>query len=156
MFQLEQRGAMNAQAELDPAAVAVAVGADADAGASAGAERDDGSGGRPCPVFISADGTVAVNGEIIASAASGDAAQTAVLDHLQQRALALATPVEASVLDQQRRIVLRIRVREDGASERSRTRSPWTWPTRRPCRARHRHIRRPRPPRRIRVPRPRR
>ncbi|MCX5372140.1 hypothetical protein [Streptomyces sp. NBC_00103] len=117
MFQLEQRGAMNAQAELDPAAVAVAVGADADAGASAGAERDDGSGGRPCPVFISADGTVAVNGEIIASAASGDAAQTAVLDHLQQRALALATPVEASVLDQQRRIVLRIRVREDGASE---------------------------------------
>ncbi|TQJ46545.1 hypothetical protein [Streptomyces sp. SLBN-115] len=104
MFQLEQRGVKNAQTELGPAA-------------GAGAERGDDSGGRPCPVFISADGTVAVNGEIIASAASGDAAQTAVLDHLHQRALALATPVEASVLDQQRRIVLRIRVREDGASE---------------------------------------
>ncbi|MFD9286708.1 hypothetical protein ACFWD7_58400, partial [Streptomyces mirabilis] len=46
-----------------------------------------------------------------------DAAQTVILDHLHQRALHRAAPVEASILDQQQRIVLRIRVLEDGASE---------------------------------------
>ncbi|MFD5065013.1 hypothetical protein [Streptomyces sp. NPDC058394] len=58
-----------------------------------------------------------VDGEVIAEASSSDAAQTVVLDYLHQRALRRAAPVEASILDQQQRIVLRIRVLEDGASE---------------------------------------
>ncbi|MFE1518999.1 hypothetical protein ACFW9I_19580 [[Kitasatospora] papulosa] len=58
-----------------------------------------------------------VDREVIATASSSDAAQTVVLDHLHQRALHRVAPVEATILDQQQRIVLRIRVLEDGASE---------------------------------------
>ncbi|MFD0304061.1 hypothetical protein [Streptomyces sp. NPDC127119] len=100
MYRLDRRDAKNAQS--DP-------GTDVD--------RGDRLDDRPCPVFISTDGAVTVDGEVIATAASGDAAQAVVLDRLHQRALDRAAPVQASILDQRRRLVLRIRVREDGASE---------------------------------------
>ncbi|WP_328686109.1 hypothetical protein [Streptomyces sp. NBC_00343] len=110
MFQLEQRDAK-------PVPTGSAAGIEPAARAGDDAARADRTGDGPYPVFITSDGTVAVDGEIIARATSGDAAQTVVLDHLQQRAMTQGVPVEASVLDQQRRTVLRIRVREDGASE---------------------------------------
>ncbi|MFJ2885463.1 hypothetical protein ACIO53_05425 [Streptomyces sp. NPDC087305] len=110
MFQLEQRDT-KPQPTDSPADIEPVARAGDDAG------RADRTGDAPSPVFITSDGTVAVDGEIIARATSGDAAQTVVLDHLQRRAMAQGAPVEASVLDQQRRTVLRIRVREDGASE---------------------------------------
>ncbi|MET8948216.1 hypothetical protein ABZX30_32960 [Streptomyces sp. NPDC004542] len=100
MFQLGRGDAENAHPDLDT-----------------GVDQGDRPEAGPCTVFISGDGTVTVDGEVIATATSGDAAQTVVLDRLHQRALDRAAPVEASVLDQQRRMVLRIRVREDGASE---------------------------------------
>ncbi|MFD9286659.1 hypothetical protein ACFWD7_58070 [Streptomyces mirabilis] len=100
MFQLGRRGAENAHPDVDT---------DADQGNRPGAG--------PCSVLISDIGTVTVDGEVIATASSSDAAQTVILDHLHQRALHRAAPVEASILDQQQAIVLRIRVREDGASE---------------------------------------
>lgn len=85
-------------------------------GRSARNSREGGAGDNLCHVLISADGTVSVGGEVIATA-TGDTAQTAVLDHLHGRAVVLARPVEASVLDHQRRATLRIRVWQDGASE---------------------------------------
>ncbi|MFJ3674019.1 hypothetical protein ACIPSE_47050 [Streptomyces sp. NPDC090106] len=90
------------------------------------------TGRRRSAVVIAADGTVTVDGEVIATSASGDAAQTAVLDRLHQWALDRSAPVEASILDQQRRLVLRIRVREDGASELLEHPLPWDVPDRTP------------------------
>ncbi|MER6961942.1 hypothetical protein ABT335_49840, partial [Streptomyces sp. NPDC000618] len=68
-----------------------------------------------CHVFIASDGTITVDGEDIEVA--GGSAETAALDHLHQLALTMAGPVEASVLDHQRRLTLVIRVGADGASE---------------------------------------
>ncbi|MEV2236070.1 hypothetical protein AB0H69_47020 [Streptomyces phaeochromogenes] len=47
----------------------------------------------------------------------GGSAQTTVLDHLHRKARELVRPIEASVLDQEQRSALRLRVRPDGASE---------------------------------------
>lgn len=77
--------------------------------------KDDAPPLPQCNVFISTDGSVAVDGQRIEVA--GSSAQTAALDHLHQLAMAMEMPVEASVLDQQRRSALLIRVRPDGASE---------------------------------------
>ncbi|MEU3855223.1 hypothetical protein [Streptomyces sp. NPDC029554] len=66
-------------------------------------------------VFISSQGIASINGEPVPT---GDgSAQSAILDHLHRRARELARPIEASVLDQQQRTALRLRVRPDGASE---------------------------------------
>ncbi|MET8945667.1 hypothetical protein ABZX30_19270 [Streptomyces sp. NPDC004542] len=119
MFQLEQRGTQPASTGSGAVIEAAAPARDdTERGDRPGVgPRGDRFGGGPVPVFITTDGTVAVNGEVIATGATGGTAQTAVLDHLHEHARALGAPVEASVLDEQRRTVLRIQVREDGASE---------------------------------------
>ncbi|MCW8103310.1 hypothetical protein [Streptomyces tauricus] len=65
--------------------------------------------------FISADGTPAVNGENLPRA-TGEPAQTAVLDRLFSSAREQERPVIASVLDHEQRIALRVMVRPDGSS----------------------------------------
>ncbi|WP_329538507.1 hypothetical protein OG568_60960 (plasmid) [Streptomyces sp. NBC_01450] len=88
----------------------------AKSGKARNGDKDDVSGSGLWHVLIAVDGTVTVNGDVIATA-TGGAARTTALDHLHRRAVALARPVEASVLDEQRRATLRIRVQQDGASE---------------------------------------
>lgn len=111
MFGLEQRGAKSASAN---------PGTEASAQADTQPEhgvRGGGPGGTGHSVVITTDGSVLIDGLVIKTAASGDTAQTAVLDLLHQRALSLSSAVDASILDQQQRVTLHIRVREDGASE---------------------------------------
>ncbi|MER5201230.1 hypothetical protein ACWD3J_47475 [Streptomyces sp. NPDC002755] len=107
MFGLDQRGTKPA-----PTTEAVAT-----LGAETQVAQEGSSEGARYSVVIAADGIVKVDDRVVASAASIDTAQTAVLDYLHQQALTVSAPVEASVLDQQRRTILSIRVREDGSSE---------------------------------------
>ncbi|MEU2339878.1 hypothetical protein ABZ608_41200 [Streptomyces sp. NPDC013172] len=77
--------------------------------------KEDGPVMSQCHVSIGADGTATIDGR--AATVAGESVQTAVLDHLYQRAVALTRAVEASVLDHQQRISFRILVRPDGASQ---------------------------------------
>jgi hypothetical protein len=66
-------------------------------------------------VFVATDGTTTVNGERLPP--NGNRVETAVLDELHRHAENRDGAVEATVIDQRHRWILRVRVTPDGASE---------------------------------------